>query len=174
MGNCLLRDLNLEGLTDDDQRRIEIIATGLPLFGGTQLAVDATLVSAVRSDGTAQPGAAKEDGKRLLEAGKRKRRKYPELLETQRCKLVVAAMEVGGRWSEEAWTFLELLAHAKARSAPALMRRSTEYCLLRRWSSMLAVAAQTAFAGTLLGEAPGKLTLCDDWAVEWGELLQER
>ena len=83
-------------------------------------------------------------------------------------------MEVGGRWSEEAWAFLELLAHAKARSAPALMRRSTEYCLLRRWTGMIAVATQAAFAGTLLGEAPGKLELCDDWAVEWGELLQDR
>ena len=39
---------------------------------------------------------------------------------------------------------------------------------------MLAVAAQAAFAGTLLGEAPGKLELADDWAVEWGELLEER
>ena len=28
--NCLLRDLNLEGLTEDDERRIEVIATGLP------------------------------------------------------------------------------------------------------------------------------------------------
>ena len=39
---------------------------------------------------------------------------------------------------------------------------------------MLTVAAQAAFAGTLLGEAPGKLELCDDWNVEWGELLQDR
>ena len=39
---------------------------------------------------------------------------------------------------------------------------------------MLAVAAQAAFAGTLLGEAPGKLELSDDWAVEWGDLLQDR
>ena len=40
---------------------------------------------------------------------------------------------------------------------------------------MLAVAAQRAFAATLLGEAPGKLELNDDWgAVKWGELLQDR
>ena len=172
--NCLLKDLNLEGLTEDDERRIEVIATGLPLFGGTQLAVDATLVSAVKADGSPQPQAAKKDGARLAEARRRKERKYPELLEARRCKLVVAAMEVGGRWSEEAWTFLELLAHAKARSSPTLMRRSTEYCLLRRWSSMLAVAAQAAFAGTLLGEKPGKLELSDNWGVDWGELLHDR
>ena len=95
--NCLLRDLTLEDVADTDNRRIEVIATGLPLFGGTQLAVDATLVSAVKADGTAQPQAARKDGVRLTEARKRKERKYPELLEAQRCKLVVAAMEVGGR-----------------------------------------------------------------------------
>ena len=39
---------------------------------------------------------------------------------------------------------------------------------------MIAVAAQAAFAGTLLGEAPGKLQLNDDWCQEWGELLQEK
>ena len=39
---------------------------------------------------------------------------------------------------------------------------------------MLAVAAHAAFAGTLLGEAPGKFALHDDWPVEWGELLQDR
>ena len=115
MQNCLLRDLNLEGLDDEDGRRIEVIATGLPLFGGTQLAVDATLVSAVKCNGCAQPQAVEKDGARLEVARTRKERKYPELLNAPRCKLVVAAMEVGGRWSEEAWTFLELLAHAKAR-----------------------------------------------------------
>ena len=132
------------------------------------------MVSAVRGDGTAHPRAARVDGVRLEAARKRKEKKYPELVTATRCKLVVAGTEVGGRWSEEAWTFLELLAHAKARSAPALTRRSTEYCLLRRWTGMLAVAAQAAYAGTLLGEAPGKLELYDDWKVEWGELLQDR
>ena len=68
----------------------------------------------------------------------------------------------------------ELLAHAKGRTAPVMLRRSNEFCFLRRWSGMLAVSAQAAFAGTLLGEAPGKLELSDDWAVEWGELLQDR
>ena len=33
-----------------------------------------------------------------------------ELLQTRRCKLVVLAIEVGGRWSQEATTFLRLLA----------------------------------------------------------------
>ena len=40
-----------------DGRRIEIIAEGLPLFGGAQLAVDTTLVSAHHCDGSARARA---------------------------------------------------------------------------------------------------------------------
>ena len=172
--NYFLREFNLEGLSDTDGRRLEVVADNLPLWNGAQLGVDATLVSPVRRNGTAYPRAAAEDGVRLTAARKRKEQKYPELLHTRRCKLVVVAMEVGGRWSEEAWAFLTLLAQAKARTAPKGQKRSTEYCLLRRWSGMIAVAAQTAYAGSLLEEGTGKNPLCDDVLPDWGEVLCDR
>ena len=111
---------------------------------------------------------------RLKAARRRKEAKYPELLDTRRCRLVVVAMEIGGRWSEEAWTFLTLLAEAKARSAPRGSQRSTQYCLLRRWSQIVSVAAQSAFAATLLGENSGKTPAYDDLLPEWGEVLCDR
>ena len=80
-------------------------------------------------------------------------------------------MEVGGRWSEEAWTFLTLLAEAKARTAPLVLQRSTQYCLLRRWSQMIAVAAQSALAATLLGEGAGKTPHHNDALPDWGDVL---
>ena len=40
------------------------------------------------------------------------------LFGSARCKLVVLAMETGGRWSEEAVQTLLVLAHSKARDAP--------------------------------------------------------
>ena len=83
-------------------------------------------------------------------------------------------MEIGGRWSEEAWTLITLLAQAKARSAPGVMRRSTTYTLLRRWSTMLAVAAQSAYASSLLGENSAQMVPHDDLLPEWGDLLQDR
>ena len=86
----------------------------------------------MRRDGTAYPRAAAEDGVRLEAARKRKEQRYPELLRTRRCRLVVTAMEIGGRWSEEAWTFLSMLAEASAKQGPKAMQRSTQYCLLRR------------------------------------------
>ena len=49
--NTRLVDLNLEHLDRQDDRRIEVIANGLPLWGGNQLAVDTTLVSPLTREG---------------------------------------------------------------------------------------------------------------------------
>ena len=84
-----------------------MVADGLPLFGGAQLAVDATLVSALKSDGTARRRAAQFDGVALLEARRRKERTYPELAgHNRRGRLVVLAVEVGVRWSQEMKCFV--------------------------------------------------------------------
>ena len=48
--NVLLRDLNLDAPVLDD-RRLEVVANALPIWGGAQVAVDTTLVSPVRADG---------------------------------------------------------------------------------------------------------------------------
>ena len=45
--NVLLRDLDLHAPIAADGRRLEVAVDGLPLFGGAQLAVDTTLVSAL-------------------------------------------------------------------------------------------------------------------------------
>ena len=44
----LLRDLDLAVPVATGGRRLEIVADGLPLFGGVQLAVDATLITKSR------------------------------------------------------------------------------------------------------------------------------
>ena len=93
-----------------DARRLEIVAEGLPLYGGAQLAVDTTLVSAHHCDGTARLGAAHIDGAALVVARRRKERAYPELVGPRsRAKLVVLAGEVGGRWSCRDGDFLEVV-----------------------------------------------------------------
>ena len=74
--NVLMRDLDL-GVPVADTRRLEVVADGLPLFGGMQLAVDTTLVSTLHCDGTARRGAAEEDGIALALAKRRKVRTYP-------------------------------------------------------------------------------------------------
>ena len=48
--NVLLRDLDFEIADRTDTRRLEVALNGLPLFGGAQLAIDATIVSPFRGD----------------------------------------------------------------------------------------------------------------------------
>ena len=77
-------------------RRLEIIAYGLPSWRGAQLAIDTTLVSPIRADGTARHHPAHRDGVALEEARRTKERKYPELAGNGgRARLVVVAAEVG-------------------------------------------------------------------------------
>ena len=132
-----------------------MIADGLPLFGGAQLAVDTTLVSALRADGLARRRAAQQDGVAAESARQRKVRTYPELVGPhRRAHLVVLALEVGGRWSSETQAFITQLARAKARSESQLMRRRAEQAWRLRWGSILACAAARAVASTML-ELPG-------------------
>jgi hypothetical protein len=152
--NARLRDLGVRGAPRHDDRNIEAAAYGLPLHFGLPLLVDITMASPLHSNGTPASGAAATDGVAISCAEQRKRRRHPELVGSQVAKLVVVACETGGRWSKESADFVQQLAAAKARSAPAAIQASAACGWHRRWSGMLAVAAQTALAATLLGDDP--------------------
>ena len=62
--HVLVRDLNLQARRHDE-RRIEVIANGLPLWGGSQLAVDTTQVSPLTCAGVPRRSTA---GAALAEA----------------------------------------------------------------------------------------------------------
>ena len=79
-----------------------------------------------------------------------KEHKYAELLQGDRCRLVVVGIETGGRWSTEALQFVEMLAAARAREAPRVLRRSAFLAWTRRWSRMLSVSCGRAFANSLV------------------------
>ena len=51
-----------------DERRLEVVAEGLCLFGGCQLALDATIIPALHGDGKHRRKADVEDGVALKEA----------------------------------------------------------------------------------------------------------
>ena len=86
--NTKLRDMNV-AISASDAREIEVLASGLPLHHGAQLAVDITVRSALTANGSACPNAAHTDGEVLLRARTDKERKYHELLDAERCRLVV-------------------------------------------------------------------------------------
>ena len=78
----------------------------------------------VSNDDTAQSALGSWRTLALQDARKSKERTYPELLRSRRCRLVVLAIETGGRWSPEATTFLRLLAQTKARAVPNIVRKA--------------------------------------------------
>ena len=92
-------------------------------------------------------------------------------MEAQRCRLLVAAVEVGGRWSDEAFRFLVELARAKAREVPSILRKGTMQAWLHRWTGMLAFAVHDAFAASLLEEVPAFSIGTDGDVPTLGEVL---
>ena len=95
--NVFVRDMDLAAFDVMDGRRHEVVADGLAAFRVAQLAIDTTLVSALRRDGTARPGAAARAGVALAAARRNKERTYFELTgEGGRARLVVLSAEVGG------------------------------------------------------------------------------
>ena len=148
--NVRLADMNVDAPVQDT-RRIEVVCNGLPLRHGAQLAVDATIVSPVTRAGEARANADTRPGLAHDQTAQRKRRHtYPELERARRCRLVVFGVEVGGRWSREATQFVRLMARARAAAAPAALHVTARGAWVQRWSGILSVAAQRAFATSLL------------------------
>ena len=147
--NTRISDLNLDHINRHDARRIEVIANGLPLCGGAQFGVDTTLVFLLTSSSQSRGRAGQYARAALQDARKSKERAYPEFLLSRRRRLLVFAIETGGRWSPEATTFLRLSAQTKPRAVPNILRKA-EASLLPRWSAILTHAAQQAFATSLL------------------------
>ena len=145
----MVRDMDLAAPNPGDARRLEIVADGLPLFGGVQL-IDTTLISSLHCDGMARPGTANTDGAALTAARRRKERTYSELVGRGRARLVVSTGEVGGRWSTETMSFLSQLAKAKTRHEPRILRRRVQQAWRSRWQAILSCAVAKAFARSLL------------------------
>ena len=71
-----------------------------------------------------------------------------------RARLVVLAVEVGGRWSNEAAQFFGELAAFKASTAPEILRERVRGAWFRRWRNILSCSAAKAFVLSLLDKRP--------------------
>ena len=118
-------------------------------------------MSPVRANGTPVLGSDETDGVALATARARKRTKYPELAGSGRYRLLVAAVETGGRWGPEAYQFLLQMAHAKARTAPRVLRQALITSWVRRWTGMISYAVHDAYAASLVEEVPADTTGTD-------------
>ena len=136
--NVHVRDLDFADLNVVDGRRLEVVADGLSLWHGAQLAINTTLVSLCTA--TEALGGGLQTMTALEKGG--------------RARLVVLAAEVGGRWSKETATFLIALAKARAESSPFILQGRVKGALIHRWSAMLVCSAARAFAVSLLDRRP--------------------
>ena len=75
----LLRDLAIPSVQDTDSRQLDIVAGGMPLYGGKTIVGDATLRSPLSGAGVPHPGAASIDGATFPGARRDKAGAYPEL-----------------------------------------------------------------------------------------------
>ena len=132
-----------------DERRIEVIASGLAAYGRSQLAVDVTIRSPLDRTGAPRPRAHWQDGASAESARHDKEQKYPELVSGSRCRLTVLAVEIGGRFSNETAEFIQHVAASKAQAAPRYLRKSAALAFERRWSRMLAFCVASAHCSSL-------------------------
>ena len=147
--NVLLNDLNTQS-TRTDERRIEVIANGLPLWNGAQLAIDTTLVSPLTSQAQPRRHQRTTSGAALRIARRAKERTYPEIVGGGRARLVVVALETAGKWSQEAATLLRLMARNNTQSFPVLLRQAARHAWISRWAAHMSAAAMRSFACSLL------------------------
>ena len=137
------------------------------------LAVDITLRSTLTAQGEARPNAAHVNGAVLAATRRDEAAKYWELLEDGRCRLVVVGIETGGRWSEEALGFIEMLAGARARDASPSLRGSTFLAWRRRRSRMISVSWSRAFACSLTSSPANAWEGTDGAAPDFTDLFLE-
>ena len=153
--NVFLRDTRPPNIHARDGRRLEIVATGLPLHRGVPLGVDATMVSPLHADGPPWAGAADGHSVAIRRGEADKASTYSELVGSDALRLVTLACETGGRWSSECAHTLRALAAARAREAPACLRASAHRAWLSRWWAVLSIAQQSSLAASLSDDAVG-------------------
>ena len=112
-------------------RRLEVVANGLPGFGGVQVAVDATLVSPVRRPTDFAPRLPGVPGRGAV---------------PPRCR----CPRGWGALGDETEAFLHRLARGKALD----QRGKVAAAYARRWGQLPAVAAQGALAASLSSLPP--------------------
>ena len=159
--NVFLRDTGVPSIDPSDGRRIEVVATGLPVARGIPVAVDATLVSPLHADGTPFPGADTKAGISFKRAERSKATTYPELVSNSLLQLLTVATERGGRLNRDGCSLLADAAVARARTEPAVLRKAAARGWRTRWTTMVSVSVQSALAATLVDDGTCLLDAAD-------------
>ena len=145
--NQLLRDLNIEAQADD-QRRIEVIANGLPFWGGKQVAIDTTVVSALTGRGVARGSQARACHPR---GGTGQAPEVPGVAHWDQVPFPRDGIRGGRTVEPQRRHVLEEFGLVQVSLVPRVLRRSTQLLFFQRWTALLACSIQRAYAASLLG-----------------------
>ena len=116
-----------------DNRRIDLLVTGLPLHNGRPLFCDVTVRLPLTETGEPHPKAATEAGAVLARAEKDKLKKYRDVAASPLGELLVLGCETGGRWNHTAVNLVRKLARHKVQTVHPLLKRSAELAWSDKW-----------------------------------------
>ena len=169
--NEKLRNMRI-GVDVEDKRRVEFAVYNLKF--GPPLLCDATQVSPLDQNGNPHPKCAVEAGAVFEIAEKRKTNTYREAAQAAgRIVLVTLACEIGGRWSDTCIKWVGMLAKYKAHNEPPHLKRAVEFAWHSRWWSLLSVAAQRAFALSLIEVDSDAIKPLADFEPRVGDILAD-
>ena len=154
--NVPIGRVGVSNIHPDDQRRLDGVVSGLPIYQGLPLVLDATIRSPLTSQGVPIPRADVENGATFVKARADKRQAYPELFASDRCRFITCTTETGGRFCSESVNLVRALVAHRSERAPRMLRKSTQAAISRRFWSLLSVAAIKGIAQSLepfVGEA---------------------
>ena len=117
--NALVQDMNV-GVPSAAERRIEVLAQDLPCFGGGSACCGHHPSVPLAQHRRATPKRRKRQRASAATSSEGKTT-CPELVRSGRCRLVVLAMETGGRWSEETVSVIHQLAITRAWEVPSYL-----------------------------------------------------
>ena len=130
--NVFVRDLDLAVHNSLDSRRLEVVADGLTLLRGVQLAIDTTMESPFRRDGTTRPRAANFDGAALLDEG----RKLPTVnFPVKVGKRASLSWQRSGREVERGDGTIPHCSGESTSPVPLVLQGRAETAWVRRWSA---------------------------------------
>ena len=146
--------VGVPGVAPDDGRRLDGVISGLDIFGGQRLVIDATIRAVLTSVGLPAHGADRRDGATFSQARADKARVYPEFHDVDSCKFLTVACETGGRWSDESVALVRALVACRVQRCPvAALRNSVRAMCSRRFWGLLSVAAMKGITQSLEGFA---------------------
>ena len=149
--NVPIDRLQARGLVRGDQRRLDGVGWGLPIFEGLPIVMDATIRSPLTCTGLPAPGSDRKDGATFAKARYDKKRAYPELHDNPTCTFVTLACETGGRWSKEVSDLVGALTTYKSEQCSRALQKSTKLLYTRRFWQLLSVAALKGITASLEG-----------------------